>query len=188
MKKYKDVVLYIVLIVLLFVWAVTKLQPKIVEYADLFKSVKEKTIERDDLKRKLDSYKQAEERKATAQVGLIKKIYRPESGMGDAESVFSSMFDLIIEYARYNGIKTRSIEYIYNPPEDEFVKGAGGRYNVCQLNLQMVGDYSDFESFLKDLYKYPYLIGFSKIEITPYEKNKKILLINLELRLYASNG
>lgn len=150
--------------------------------------MKAKIIERDDLIQKLESHKQAEEQKAKTQVNLIKQIYKPANGSSDAESACAEMFDMVIEYARYNGIKTRSIEYVYNPPEDPFVKGASAKYNVCQLNLQMVGEYGDFENFLKELYKYPYLIGFSKIEIKPYDKNKKILVINLELRLYSSNS
>ena len=77
-------------------------------------------------------------------------------------------------------------EGVYNPPEDEFIKSAADKFNVCSLNMQIIADYSDLESFLKELYKYPYLININKIELTPYPKNKKILMSILQLKLYSS--
>lgn len=87
--------------------------------------------------------------------------------------------------AKYNGLKIYAIQYTYNPPDDEFVKGATGKYNVCQLDMEVIVDYQDLESFLKDIYKYPYLINIDMIELTPYPKNKKILLTNLQIKLYS---
>ena len=118
--------------------------------------------------------------------GKNKKIYKPEEPGMDSESSFTILFDDIIEMAKYNGIKIYSIEYIYDPATDEVVKGSPDKYNVCQLNMQMIADYPDMESFFKELYKYPYLVNLEKVEITSYEKNKKLLLVNLQLKLYSS--
>ena len=35
------------------------------------------------------------------------------------------------------------------------------------------------------LYQYPYYIKINELEVKPYEKDKKILISNLSLRLYA---
>ena len=52
--------------------------------------------------------------------------------------------------------------------------------------MKIVSDYSDFEGFIRDLYAYNYLININNIEIYPYQKNKRILLINLTLTLYST--
>jgi hypothetical protein len=96
------------------------------------------------------------------------------------------MFDDLIEMAKYNSVKMYSIAYTYNPPDDSFVKGAAGQFNVCQINMQMIADYVDFNEFLKSIYKYPYLICIDEIELKPYTKNKRILLINVQLKLYSA--
>ena len=86
---------------------------------------------------------------------------------------------------RANSVKARSVDYAYNPPEDEFVKGAGAKVSACQVTLQLVATYKNFENFMRDLYKHEHFLDISKIEIIPYEKNKTILLINCKTSLYA---
>ena len=53
--------------------------------------------------------------------------------------------------------------------------------------MKIVTNYSDFENFIQDLYKYNYLTNINSIEIFPYVKNKRVLLINFTLTLYAKN-
>lgn len=162
-----------------------KLQPKVVELINVEDSIKSKTVELADLTREVEALKTAEVAKEAQAAKQPKKIYKSDEAGLDTESSFTVPFDDVIEMAKYNGVKIYSIEYVYNPETDEFVKGAGGVYNVCQLNMQVIADYVDLESFLKALYKYPYLITFDKIELIPYQKNKKILLTNLQLKLYS---
>ena len=38
------------------------------------------------------------------------------------------------------------------------------------------------------MYKHEHFLEISKVEILPYEKNKRILLINLQLKLYAQKA
>lgn len=185
MQRYKEAILFIVFMVIAIIYAVFKMQPKIAELIQIENDIKAKTVEVADLDRKVETLKAASIEKEAQTAGQNKKIYKSaESGL-DAESSFTVLFDDIIEMTKYNAVKVYSIEYIYNPESDEFVKGAPDRYNVCQLNMQMIADYVDFESFLKELYKYPYLVNIDKLELTPYQKNKKILLINLQLKLYS---
>ena len=168
------------------IYSIAKIQPAAVGLYGIEKSLQTKTVELADLQIKLETLKAAEAEKNLATAGLVKKVYKPETEGLDAESSFTVIFDDIIEMAKYNGIKIYSIEYIYNPPEDEFVKGAADKFNVCEVNLDIISDYVDLESFLKELYKYPYLVNINKFTAIPYTKNKKILLTKLQLKLYSS--
>ena len=41
------------------------------------------------------------------------------------------------------------------------------------------------DNFLKEMYKHEHFIDLLSVEIVPYKKNKKILLINFKVKLYA---
>lgn len=185
MLKYKEAILYIIFAIIAIVFVVGKIQPKVVELISVEKDLHSKTSEAVDLERKVETLKAASLKKDMLVENLNKKIYKPETVGADTESAFTILFEDIIEMAKYNGIKIYSIEYVYNPASDEFVKGASSKYNVCELNTQLIADYVDFESFFRELYKYPYLVNIGKLEVVPYQKNKKILLVNLQLKLYA---
>ena len=89
---------------------------------------------------------------------------------------------------RDNKVKARSIKYDYDPQDDNFVKNAGAKYHVCRITADMVANYSNFEGFLRDLFKHEHFLEISKLEIVPYQKDKKILLINLQIKLYAQKN
>lgn len=185
MQKYKEAILYIVFIVVIFIYGVINIQPVIVNAFNIGNQIKAKKVELADSQRKLETLKSSQlEKMATS--GQSKKIYKPEEAGLDAESSFAVLFDDIIEMAKYNQVKVYSIAYVYNPPGDDFVKGATNNYNVCQLNMQLIADYADLQSFLEDIYKYPYFMNISKLELAPYTRDKKVLLINLQLKLYAA--
>lgn len=185
MQKYKEPILYIVIILIGLIIAIVNIKPLIVNSFQLGKDIQSKQLALADSQRKLETLKAAEKEKmSTSQ--QAKKIYKPDVAGADAESSFSVLLEDIIEMAKYNQVKVYSVSYVYNPPEDEFVKGAGNTYNVCQLNMQLVADYRDLQTFLEDIYKYPYLVTVDKLEMAPYMKDKKILLVNLQLKIYAS--
>lgn len=187
MKQYKDSILLIILAIALFALCVYKLQPKVVNIYNIETQIKGKTPQLADLERQVETLKQQEAKVEANNQVYDKKFYKPgESGL-DTEASFSVMFDDLIEMARYNSVKIYSIAYNYNPASDIFVKNAPGKYNVCQVNMQMIASYVDFNEFMKSIYKYPYLIGIDEIELKPYTKNKRILLINVELKLYSTN-
>lgn len=187
MKKYKEAILYSFLILLGFIYVVSKVKPEIGNIIRVERDIRDKSAQAADLERQLETLKQSETDKNQITVSQqIKNIYRPETSGVEAESSFTVIFDDIVDMAKYNGVKVYSIEYVYNPADDDFVKNASSQYNVCQLNMQIVSDYQDLESFLRELYKYPYLINIDKLELTPYPKNKKIILSILQLKLYSS--
>lgn len=133
----------------------------------------------------LDTKKQAAIQASDTNLGTSKDMYKPmESGL-DAESVVAAQFDDILRLLQANSIKTRSVKYDYNSPDDTFVKGAADTLSACSLSMQMVATYKNFENFLKDLYKHEHFLDIAKIEIIPYSKNKTLLLINFTLKLYA---
>ena len=49
----------------------------------------------------------------------------------------------------------------------------------------MIANYANFAGFLRELYKHEHFLDITNIEILPYQKNKRILLINLQFKLYA---
>lgn len=184
MQKYKEALLYLFFISIGLIYGLIRLRPEIIGIYHIEKGMREKKAESVDLSRQLQAIKATEMEKANTSLQM-KNIYKPGDAGLDAESSFTVVFDDIIDMAKYNGIKIYSIEYVYNPPDDEFVKGAADKYNVCQLNMAVVADYLDLEGFLKELYKYPYLINVSKLELAPYAKNKKIILSNIQIKLYS---
>jgi hypothetical protein len=49
----------------------------------------------------------------------------------------------------------------------------------------LIGTYTEFENFLRELFKHEHFLEISSIEIKPYQKNKRILLISMQVKLYA---
>lgn len=185
MAKYKNIILYLLCIIVGFAYALVLLKPQVLDLYHIEKDMSAKTIEISDLQKKLENLK-ASALQAETTSTQTKGIYKPSDTGLDTESSFTVPFNDIVEMAKYNGIKIYSIEYVYNPQDDEFVKGAGSSYNVCQLKMEVIADYADLESFLRELYKYPYLVNLEKIELTPYSRNKKMIISNLQIKLYSA--
>lgn len=114
-----------------------------------------------------------------------KAFYKPVLAGLDTEAVIAGEFAEILQLVRANQIKVRSIKYDYDPSDDAFVKGAGSEYNVARLNMEMIANYSDYDNFLKEMYKHEHFLDLESVEIVPYKKNKRILLINFKVKLYA---
>ena len=135
--------------------------------------------------RKYDTLKASVMEATNVDLTGSKEMYKPMDAGLDAESIVAGQFNEILGLLRANAIKARSVDYNYNPPEDPFVKGAGNKVSACHVTLQLVANYKNFESFLRDLYKHEHFLDIAKVEILPYEKNKTILLINCQIYLYA---
>ena len=84
-----------------------------------------------------------------------------------------------------NTVKIKSINYTYNPADDEFVKFGKDIYFVCDVNMELASNYTNLGQLIQELYQYPYYIRINSLDIKPYAKDKKILITNLSLRLYA---
>ena len=188
-QKYKESLMYLAGIIVVAVFLFQKIQPEFTRTIDLYKQVGQQKDVAAGISKQLSVAKEKVERKKKMRLldDMTKKVYSPAEGVSlDADSAFSVLLDDIIEISRKNHIKTHSIQSTLNPSEDVFVKGDKEHFSAYQLDMKIVSDYSDFEGFIRDLYAYNYLININNIEIYPYQKNKRILLINLTLTLYST--
>lgn len=130
----------------------------------------------------------AEAKKTAEDAAKSKPFYRPAATGMNTEAVIQGEFAEILELIRANKIKVRTIKYEYDPQDDAFVKGAGGKYKAARLNMEMIANYTSYNNFLKELYKHEHFLDLQSVEIVPYRKNKQILLINFKLKLYSQEG
>ncbi len=190
-EKLKQFMIPIVLIVLIVV-GIGYIAPKIWEnysgYTSLQSEVATKEASIQEKKLKIEQYKrkeQEEKDKEKENQKLGKPFYKPVMTGLDTEAVIAGEFAEILQLVRANQIKVRSIKYDYDPSDDNFVKSAGSQYNVARLNMEMVGNYSNYDNFLKEMYKHEHFLDIQTAEIVPYKKNKRVLLINFKVKLYA---
>lgn len=190
-EKIKQFMIPIALIILLIVgvfyvgkMVVTNWQG----YQAVVQDIATKTSTLQEKQAKLDNFKKHEEEikaKEEESKKSGKPFYKPILSGMDTEAVIAGEFAEILQLIRANQIKVRSIKYDYDPSDDNFVKGAGDKYNVARLNMEMIGNYSNYDNFLKELYKHEHFLDIQSAEIVPYKKNKRILLINFKMKLYA---
>lgn len=185
---------FLIPIVLLFVAliGIVMLTPKVIDnvrnYMALKTEIETKTATLQEKQQKLDAYKKKEaEEKAKEQQNAAsgKPFYKPVMEGLDTEAVIAGEFAEVLQLIRANKIKVRSIKYDYDPSDDNFVQGAGADYNVARLNMEMIGNYSNYDNFLKEMYKHEHFLDLQSVEIVPYKKNKRVLLINFKVKLYA---
>lgn len=160
--------------------------PKINSAVSVYQEVQTKTqtVEStkqqiEDLKNKRDTYEK--EIKVST-----KPVYKNDLAATDQMSSFGVMFEDVIQSAKYNGLKLRSISYDTAPGKDIIQANMGLDYNVCAISMQLIGNYMQFRSYFQDIYNYPYLINLDKISVKPYEKNKKILIADITVVLYST--
>jgi hypothetical protein len=164
---------------------IAKIVPEVQNIISIQDQQKTQTASLTEAERKLQGLKDSAEARKIETANVLKAFFKPIGGGSDTESVISDEFGEILVLMRENKIKTRSIQYDYDPQDDNFVKNVGSKYHVCRITAEMIANYANFESFLRELYKHDHFLEISKIEIVPYQKNKRILLINLQIKLYA---
>lgn len=188
LQKYLIPIVLLIVTVGIIALLVPKISENINSYKDLNSGIEglktqvtDKTNTLNEMQKKLDD---ALEKEREIEQGA-KPFYKPiEAGL-DTEAVIAGEFAEILELIRANKIKVRTIKYDYNPADDEFVKNGPEKYNCARLNMEMITSYSDFDNFLKELYKHKHFLDIQSFEIVPYKKNRKILLINFKLKLYS---
>lgn len=118
-------------------------------------------------------------------LGSQKKIYSPiDSDLGN-DTLFFTLYNDVIEMIHSNNVKIKSLNYSYNPKDDEFVKFGKDVYFVCDINMELISNYVNLGKLIQDIYQYPYYIKINEFNIRPYAKDKKILITNASIRLYA---
>ena len=186
-EKFKNAILLLIFGIILFIFLLSKLMPSVQSIFNDNKTYKTQTASYEEKQRTLETLKQqaVNREKQKAKDPITKKFYKPIITGSDTETVITDQLQDIIRILRANMIKARSIDYEYDPQDDAFVANAGDKYHVCRLTLELIAEYKAFERFMQDLYKHEHFLDMETIEITPYQKNKKILLINMKLKLYA---
>ncbi len=190
MTVLKTPILLLVGVIVVSIYLIVmQLVPKANEFISVVSNYKTQMSAYTEKERSLEELKtKASQEQAAEQAsmkGVSKPLFKPlESGL-DTESIIASEFNEILGLITTNAIKTRSVKYTYDPQDDNFIKNGGSKYSVCKLDMEMIASYTNFKNFMKELYKHDHYLDIAKVEIVPYQKNKSILLINLQLKLYA---
>ena len=184
-RKFKSIILILVLTLVVFGYIISRTVPVVTDIFKISKEYKTAVTSLADKERTLKNLKEKTAKAEAESQNAVKAFYKPiEQGM-DTESVIANEFAEILALIRGNSIKTRSIKYQYDPKDDNFVKNVPDKYHVAKLDIEMIGTYKDFEGFLKELYKHEHFLDMASVEIIPYEKDRKILIIKFQLKLYA---
>lgn len=154
----------------------------------LYQEVQAKTQKVDTDSKELETLKAKREAFEREEKVSTKPIYKNELKITDQISSFGIMFEDVIQAAKYNGLKLRSISYQMSPTGDPIQAAVAEDYNVCNISLKLIGNYSQFRSYFQDVYNYPYLINLSKISVEPYDKNPKMLISDVVITLYSTKS
>jgi hypothetical protein len=189
LKKFKIAASILGGTLFIFIILLTRIIPAAGEVVKVQKQTRTAQESIADAQRKINDIKTESEKRLSEETNLEERMfYKPiDSGM-DTESIISEELAEIVALIRENRVKVRSMTYNYDPLDDNFIKNAGAKFTACRLDMEMVANYKDFERFMKDLYKNPNFLDISKIEIVPYSKNKRILIVNAQIKLYAQRG
>lgn len=184
-KRYYGVIVFGLALSLILFLAIKIIMPNINALTTAKNTLKEKQTELENLERDLNVVQSKIQKIKNSIIGAQKKIYSPvESDLGN-ETIFFTLYNDIVEMVHANSIKIKSIGYEYNPETDSFVKFGKDVYFVCDVNMELVSNYINLGKLIQDIYQYPYYIKINELEVKPYAKDKKILLSNLKIRLYA---
>lgn len=181
LKKFQIAVAILAVALLVFIGALAKTIPLVGNIVEIQDNYKTQNASLADAERKLQELKDD----AAKKENVLKMFFKPISDGLDTEAAISDEFGEILQVMRDNKIKARSVKYDYDPQDDNFVKNAGAKYHVCRVTAEMIASYGNFAGFLRELYKHEHFLDISSIEILPYQKNKRILLVNLQFKLYA---
>ena len=182
LKKFQIAVAILAVALLVFIGVLAKTIPLVGNIVEIQDNYKTQNASLADAERKLQELKDDAAKKEAEDESVLKMFFKPISDGLDTEAAISDEFGEILQVMRDNKIKARSVKYDYDPQDDNFVKNAGAKYHVT---AEMIASYGNFAGFLRELYKHEHFLDISSIEILPYQKNKRILLVNLQFKLYA---
>lgn len=180
--------IFIIILVLCLIGGIymifKKAQPTYVAYED----VQKKIAQYEALKKQIENLQAKKEAYEKAEKNATKPVYKSDIATADQMSSFGVMFEDVIQSAKYNGLKLRSISYDPNPPGDVIASFLATEYNSCAIQMQLIGSYMQFRSYFQDIYNYPYLINLDKVSVTPYAANKKILIADVTVIIYSAKN
>ena len=140
---------------------------------------------------KIEQYRlkeEAEKNKEKENQKLGKPFYKPVMTGLDTEAVIAGEFTEILQLIRANQIKVRSIKYEYDPKDDTFVNQAGSQYNVARLNMEMVGNYTNYDNFLKEMFNTNTSLIFNLLKSFRIKRIKEFFLLTSKLNYTLKNN
>lgn len=184
-KRYYGVAVFLAVVFVAIYCSYNLINPKLDELSSVNSKIDQKTQVL-EAKRKEKQVVENKIKKLRDSInGSQKKIYSPvEADLGN-DTLFFTLYDDLLEMIHANSVKIKSINYDYNPQSDEFVKFGKDAYFVCDVKMELVSNYTNLGKLIQDIYQYPYYVKISQLDVIPYEKDKKILLTSLSVRLYA---
>lgn len=180
--------IYIIALVICLVIGLYLIYQKAQPIYNTYQDVETKTEQVEKARQEIESLKAKRQAYENKEKTATKPVYKSDLELTDPMSSFGVMFEDVIQSAKYNGLKLRSISYNLSPANDFVVKNISSEYNVCAIQMQLIGTYMQFRSYFQDIYNYPYLINLDKISINPYEGNKKILIADVTVTLYSAKN
>ena len=183
--KFREAILYIIIIILAFAWLLTQIVPQVTELVRTEQKIQKRTEELATVQAKLDKLREEMQSSEKDKEQRIKDIYKPEMKFDSQDSEYLVMIDDVVSMIKDNNLKVYALDYNYNVIADEIVAQSAGKYLGCQLTLSLIGDYNQLRNFFMDIIKYPYLITLNSIEIEPYTKNKNLLLSLVKVTIYT---
>lgn len=174
----------ILLVVVLFVNFVIPQFTKSIDAVKLLKSNKaqyEQVVEQYNM---LKMQQDAQNRqKKVVKDGKV--IFEAPDMQFSPDASFAPLFELVLTIAQQSGIRIRAIDYNYSPQEDAIFAAKLEGYNTCELNMVIVGSYTEIQTFLKTIMKEQYVTNLAEVELNPWDKDKKVLIAKVKLRLYT---
>lgn len=184
-KKYYGIIIFLLVVTFAIYKTCTYVGPEYEKLENKKASVKVKIKELSDKKKKEATIKEKIKQLENAVASLQKKVYSPiESDLGN-DTLFFTLYNDVIEMVHSNSLKIKSIDYKYNPEHDKFVEYEKGSYFVCDVNMDLVSNYTNLGKLIESIQQYPYYIRINDLDVKPYPADKKILISKLSLRLYA---
>ena len=184
-KTFQLAIIILVVSIVGAVFMVIKIVPEVQNIGQLQTDYTAQSASLADAERKLENLKQDANRKKAESMDISKMFFKPINEGLDTEAVISDEFAEILQIMRNNKIKARSVKYEYQPQDDNFVKFVPNKFHVCKVTAELVANYGSLANFMRELYKYDHFLDISSVEIVPYEKDKKVILVNLQFKLYA---
>lgn len=183
-KRYYGAVLFLFVAFVLVYGSYNLIGPKFTEMSSVDSQIEDKQNTLNQMQDKKRVVMNKIKKLQNSVTNSQKKIYAPvESDLGN-DTLFFTLYNDVIEMMHANSIKIKSIDYNYNPKGDKFVQ-SGKDYFVCDVNVELVSNYTNLGKLIQELYQYPYYIKINELNVKPYSKDKKILISDLSLRLYA---
>jgi len=155
----------------------------------LFSNLSDVNAKKQELKTKqqnLDTLKakaQGADKKKEASSGKV--IYEVLGQQFSPEASFGIMFENVLANITNSGVRIRSIDYNYQPQDDKVLNTNIQGYNSCELSFVTVGNYTQLQTFFKNITKEKYLSSIQEIYIEPYDYDRTILIARFKIRLYT---